>query len=62
MPKRKYRSHTVWQSIIQQQKDSGLSAETRQQMGLAAREKTEKCSSLNKYKNGILNQIKSLCQ
>lgn len=37
-------------------------AETRQQMGLAAREKAEKLFSLDKYKKGILNQVKDLCQ
>jgi len=37
------------------------STETRQQMGLAARKKAERYFSLDKYKNGILNQIKDLC-
>ena len=37
-------------------------AETRQQMGLAAREKAEKLFSLDKYRDGILNQVKDLCQ
>ncbi|MCK4710136.1 MAG: glycosyltransferase, partial [Gammaproteobacteria bacterium] len=36
-------------------------AETRQQMGLAARKKAEKYFSLDKYKDGILHQVKSLC-
>ena len=35
-------------------------AEIRQQMGLAARKKTEKLFSLEKYKDGILSQIKKL--
>lgn len=35
--------------------------ESRQKMGLAAREKAEKCFSLDKYKDGILNQVKILC-
>lgn len=37
-------------------------ANTRQQMGKAAREKAEKCFSLDKYKAGIQDQIKSLCK
>ena len=37
-------------------------AATRRQLGLAAREKAEKLFSLDKYKDGILNQIKDLCQ
>ena len=38
MTKRKYRSQTEWQNIIQQQKDSGLSAITFcQQQGLSSK-------------------------
>lgn len=36
-------------------------ADIRQQMGLAARDKTEKYFSLGKYKEEILSQIKNLC-
>ncbi len=37
-------------------------AEKRKQMGAAARKKAEKLFSLNQYKDGILNQVKNLCQ
>ena len=37
-------------------------ADSRQQMGKAAREKAEKCFSLDKYKAEIQDQIKSLCK
>ncbi|MDT8283200.1 MAG: hypothetical protein RQ982_10405 [Gammaproteobacteria bacterium] len=38
MPKRKYRNHDEWQSIIQQQKDSGLNAAAFcQQQGLSSK-------------------------
>lgn len=37
-------------------------AENRKQMGAAARKKAEALFSLKQYKNGILNQVKNLCQ
>ena len=37
-------------------------AETRHRMGKAAREKAEKCFSLEKYKAEIQDQIKNLCK
>ena len=43
--------------IIRLSKDAAI----RQQMGLAARDKTEKYFSLDKYKDGILYQVKILC-
>jgi len=37
-------------------------ADSRQKLGKAAREKTEKCFSLDKYKSGIQHQISNLCK